>query len=245
MIPRTAGRRRFRLGLALAACVGALALAPSSVRAQNSFAEDVTARPSSAPQTVRPTQPAPGPTVPPQTTEPGWNRPAAPQGVPQADRTGNASSGIQDLETQDFGVEPTDRLKGEPLRGPTPVRIPGALVVTTGALKTMYEQGAQPFLVFDVLGGERGLPSAQNALPAGRPGSFDDQNQRNFGAYLRQVTQGRTDVPLVFYCKDAYCWMSYNAALRAVRLGYTNVLWYRGGIDAWEKAGLPTYPRQG
>ena len=33
--------------------------------------------------------------------------------------------------------------------------------------------------------------------------------------------------------------MSYNASLRAINLGYTNVLWYRGGIEAWKQAGLP------
>jgi hypothetical protein len=45
--------------------------------------------------------------------------------------------------------------------------------------------------------------------------------------------------------------MSYNAALRAINAGYTNVLWYRGGIEAWKMAGLPTqavqqqgYPQQ-
>ena len=26
---------------------------------------------------------------------------------------------------------------------------------------------------------------------------------------------------------------SYNAALRAMQLGYRNVLWYRGGLSAW------------
>src|SRR5262249_14167344 len=41
------------------------------------------------------------------------------------------------------------------------------------------------------------------------------------------------------------CWMSYNGALRAIHAGYTNVLWYRGGIEAWKMAGLPTsQPRQ-
>jgi 3-mercaptopyruvate sulfurtransferase SseA len=38
--------------------------------------------------------------------------------------------------------------------------------------------------------------------------------------------------------------MSYNAALRAINLGYTNVLWYRGGIEAWQQAGLPVQPAQ-
>ena len=36
--------------------------------------------------------------------------------------------------------------------------------------------------------------------------------------------------------------MSYNAALRAINAGYTNVKWYRGGIEAWKAAGLPTQP---
>ncbi len=35
------------------------------------------------------------------------------------------------------------------------------------------------------------------------------------------------------------CWGSYNAALRAIRLGYTNVHWFRGGVEAWQQAGLP------
>ena len=80
-------------------------------------------------------------------------------------------------------------------------------------------------------------------VPASQGGNFDDQVQRDFGNYLQQVTQGRKDRPMVFYCQSVQCWMSYNAALRATRLGYTNVLWYRGGIEAWQQAGLPTYGR--
>jgi len=45
--------------------------------------------------------------------------------------------------------------------------------------------------------------------------------------------------PMVFYCVDAECWLSYNAALRAIKLGYTNVMWYRGGVAAWRTAELP------
>nr|WP_146910579.1 rhodanese-like domain-containing protein [Arenimonas daejeonensis] len=56
---------------------------------------------------------------------------------------------------------------------------------------------------------------------------------------MQQATQGRKDRPMVFYCQSTQCWMSYNAALRAINLGYTKVLWYRGGIEAWQQAGLP------
>jgi hypothetical protein len=31
------------------------------------------------------------------------------------------------------------------------------------------------------------------------------------------------------------------AALRVVAGGYTNVLWHRGGVEAWKAAGLPLY----
>jgi PQQ-dependent catabolism-associated CXXCW motif protein len=41
----------------------------------------------------------------------------------------------------------------------------------------------------------------------------------------------------LFYClRD--CWMSWNAAKRAIALGYT-VAWYPDGTDGWQDAGLP------
>jgi len=43
---------------------------------------------------------------------------------------------------------------------------------------------------------------------------------------------------LVIYCQ-ADCWMSWNAAKRALSLGYSNVAWYRDGTDGWSAAGLP------
>lgn len=38
--------------------------------------------------------------------------------------------------------------------------------------------------------------------------------------------------------------MSCNAALRAVKLGYAQVFWYRGGIEALQAAGLQVTQRQ-
>src|SRR5690606_24704522 len=100
-------------------------------------------------------------------------------------------------------------------------------------------------LLFDVLGGPQTIPGAQPAVAASQPGGFDDQLQQQFGAYLQQATDGNRETPLVFYCLNTHCWMSYNAALRAIELKYTNVLWYRGGIEAWQRAGLPVQPAGG
>jgi rhodanese-related sulfurtransferase len=38
--------------------------------------------------------------------------------------------------------------------------------------------------------------------------------------------------------------MSWNAAKRAMTLGYTHVAWYRDGTDGWTAHGFPTEARQ-
>ena len=43
---------------------------------------------------------------------------------------------------------------------------------------------------------------------------------------------------LVIYCQ-ANCWMSWNAAKRALSYGYPNVAWYPEGTDGWQRADLP------
>jgi PQQ-dependent catabolism-associated CXXCW motif protein len=144
-------------------------------------------------------------------------------------------------ERRDMGVAAPQGLHGGAFHGPTPNQIPGGQLITTKGLQPLLQQGVQVH-VFDVLGGPESLPNAIPAVWASQPGSFDDATQRQMGQMLRQVSRGKTDAPLVFYCQSAECWMSYNAALRAIRLGYRNVLWYRGGVEAWKSAGLPLGP---
>jgi PQQ-dependent catabolism-associated CXXCW motif protein len=66
-------------------------------------------------------------------------------------------------------------------------------------------------------------------------------------AYLRnglaQLTRNDPTKPVVIYClRD--CWMSWNAAKRALSWGYTHVIWYPEGTDGWEAAGFPLQPIQ-
>jgi PQQ-dependent catabolism-associated CXXCW motif protein len=110
-------------------------------------------------------------------------------------------------------------------------------VITTKGVVSLLQGGQAPALVLDVLGGPEVIPGAQNAVPAHQAGSFTDQTQQQFGQFLQQATGGRKDHPIVLYCLSTQCWMSYNASLRAINLGYTNVLWYRGGLEAWKAAG--------
>ena len=72
-------------------------------------------------------------------------------------------------------------------------------------------------------------------LPAVMETYFEDN--------LRDATGGDRGRHLVFYCL-ANCWMSWNAAKRAMDLGYTLVDWYAGGTDEWAAQGLPVEPRE-
>lgn len=60
---------------------------------------------------------------------------------------------------------------------------------------------------------------------------------------LAMATGGARDADLVFFCKSQ-CWMSWNAAKRAIEHGYSAVIWYPGGVDGWAEAGLPLAPVQ-
>ena len=60
---------------------------------------------------------------------------------------------------------------------------------------------------------------------------------------LRKATGSNMSQPLVFYClRD--CWMSWNAAKRAIALGYRDVSWYPDGTDGWAQAGHPLESRK-
>ncbi len=144
------------------------------------------------------------------------------------------------IEREDFGVAPSRDLHRGAMHGPTPASIPGGQVITTQGLVALAQRRDVAVAVIDVLGQPEQLPNAIAGGWLSQAGSFDDPVQAQATQWLAQLSQGRKDTPLVFYCLSRECWMSYNAALRAIRAGYTNVLWYRGGLEAWKAAGLPT-----
>ena len=64
-----------------------------------------------------------------------------------------------------------------------------------------------------------------------------------FRTGLEKATGGDKAKPLVFYClRD--CWMSWNAAKRAIAVGYRDVSWYPDGTDGWSEAGHPLENRK-
>jgi PQQ-dependent catabolism-associated CXXCW motif protein len=187
----------------------------------------------------------PGPQQPSADIQPGPQGPQYPQypAGPQGP-TGQPVAGPMNLdqlaewERRDAGIAATNQLHTGPGHGPTPSSIPGGQVITTkGLMPLLQGGGGMSVIVLDVLGNpQTQLPNAVPAAFAAQSGSFNDAVQQQFGQMLMQLTRGNKQVPIVTYCQGPQCWMSYNAALRAIALGYRNVLWYRGGVEAWQQA---------
>ena len=83
--------------------------------------------------------------------------------------------------------------------------------------------------------------SFENLL-SGRGSSLSDELQAWLGRTLETLSLRNRAQPMVFFCAGTHCWLSYNAALRATALGYREVYWYRGGIEAWIDAGGEIVP---
>jgi PQQ-dependent catabolism-associated CXXCW motif protein len=83
----------------------------------------------------------------------------------------------------------------------------------------------------------RDLPGSVWWPEVGR-GTISAEREAWFRAHLAEATANDPRRPIVFYCLSD-CWMSWNAAKRAVSYGYQRVIWYPDGSDGWQSAGLP------
>jgi PQQ-dependent catabolism-associated CXXCW motif protein len=93
-------------------------------------------------------------------------------------------------------------------------------------------------------GGSRWVPHAPRLdlpgsvwLPNVGYGAPEPEIAGWFERQLKRLTAGNPAQPLLFYCKRD-CWMSWNAAKRALALGYQHVFWYPDGTDGWAAAGF-------
>ena len=147
-------------------------------------------------------------------------------------------------EDRGGNIAPTTQLRRRDYHAPTPLAIPGGRMVRTIELQSMLMGRSPPHLI-DVLGG-RGHRTIRGAfwLPGAGAGDLSPDESRRFVDAVAKFAAGDKSRPLAFFCADRECWLSYNAALRAIAAGYTNIMWYRGGIAAWLHAGFPMSPAE-
>lgn len=69
-------------------------------------------------------------------------------------------------------------------------------------------------------------------LPNVGYGQIADVTADYFKSGLEQASGGDRSYPVVIFCLED-CWMSWNAAKRAIEWGYTAIYWYPEGTDGW------------
>ncbi|MGJ4859409.1 PQQ-dependent catabolism-associated CXXCW motif protein [Labrys sp. La1] len=136
-------------------------------------------------------------------------------------------------------------------KAPTPATLAGATVLDTGRAEALWKTREAIFV--DVLP----HPPKPAELPAGTVwrdpphetiagavwlpevgrGALAATTEDYFKRSLAELSQGRHEQALVFFCKKD-CWMSWNAAKRALSYGYGRIYWYGDGVDGWKAAGL-------
>jgi PQQ-dependent catabolism-associated CXXCW motif protein len=148
-------------------------------------------------------------------------------------------------------LEP-DGYRLEDYRAPTPAALRGAAAIGTQEAEKLWRSRIASFI--DVLPRPprpRNLPEGtlwhdkpranipdSIWLPDTGYGELAPSMADYFSKSLDKATGGDRARLIVIYCL-ADCWMSWNAAKRALSLGYRNVAWYRDGTDGWVAAGLP------
>lgn len=154
------------------------------------------------------------------------------------------------------GVNSETGFRMERYRSPVPDSIPGGCIATTSEVEKAHQaiaNGTPGWLFLDVyppkgMGADPMTGDWLNSeihetiegsvwLPEVGRGYVESEHIQFFEANLEQLTAGNEQTPLLFFC-TADCWQSWNAAVRAIELGYTNVIWYPEGTDGWREAGL-------
>jgi PQQ-dependent catabolism-associated CXXCW motif protein len=124
-----------------------------------------------------------------------------------------------------------------------PLLVQGGRTINTDQLKALKGQ----VIVVDVMapGDKRGIYGDMRGIA----GAFwlptaGDRSSRKSNAgmesYLEKITAGDKTRAIVFYCTSARCGRSVGAAARAKDMGYSDTLWYRGGMASWMASGGAT-----
>lgn len=151
------------------------------------------------------------------------------------------------FSTQLKAIEEPEGYRTELYDDVVPDTLQGATRVSAVDVKRLMQESDA--LVVDVIPEHRRpdfLPEGQLWIPVphkGLPGALwlpdvgfgvlSEVTEKYFTTHLQSATGGDLNHPVVFYCRQD-CWMSWNAAKRALTYGYTQVYWFADGVDDWE-----------
>lgn len=146
-------------------------------------------------------------------------------------------------------VPEPDGYRGPPYEAVVPETLRGAAVIDAVEALRLHDAGVAFVDVYPRTARPAGLPEGtlwrgpvHLTIPGAiwAPGTGYDVLSADETARLERAlsaaTGGDRAHPVVVFCR-ADCWMSWNAAKRAVALGYSAVRWFPDGTDGWEGEG--------
>jgi len=121
----------------------------------------------------------------------------------------------------------------------TPTVLPGAKLVTAAEVRELVAKGTP---VYDVRVEEEYLKAH---IPGALSVTYRESSAKEVGFdpgddqwALNRLPKDK-NAAFIVYCDGTICWRGYKAASMAVKAGYKNVYWFRGGFPEWKEAGLP------
>jgi rhodanese-related sulfurtransferase len=121
----------------------------------------------------------------------------------------------------------------------TPTSLPGAKIISAAEAQDLIAKGVPLYDVRDDeaynlghIPGSRFVPYKEASAKEVGFDPGDDQFA------LNRLPKDKS-APLMMYCDGTICWKSYKSATLAIRNGWKNVYWFRGGFPEWKEAGLP------
>ncbi len=171
----------------------------------------------------------------------------------QAPPAAHKAAGAKKPAMQPAPAEPEGYWTGE-ANAPVPASIHGGKVIHVQQL-TKLVLAADGTIVLDVSSvpvkpdnlatDAQWLPPLHRGIPGARwiPGVGLGEVPTNVDSFFRTrlatLTGNDFEKPIVIYCHEK-CWLSWNAAKRAIGYGYHNVSWFPEGIEGWRATGLAT-----
>jgi len=148
-------------------------------------------------------------------------------------------------------VPEPDGYRTDDYRSPVPKTLTGATVIGSDEADALLRGGKAVFVdVYPRAPKPPNLPqgtvwrdpthmtiAGAHWLPNVGYGVLSPEFEDYFKTRLAALTGNDATRPVVFYCLKN-CWMSWNAAKRALSWHYANVIWFAEGTDAWQEAGF-------
>ncbi len=161
---------------------------------------------------------------------------------------GLALAGLRDHmpEDADQGLPTDEGPRSGNRLSPISIGTPALSVVGTSELKALIDAapdgpGEPPLLLstncsrcFDI-----DIPGAVSVPGTYVRGPLDDQARLGLKSWLDRQLNGQTSRRLITFSWNAERFQGRKFALELISLGYPNVSWYRGGVEAWDVAGYP------